>query len=77
MARKGKYRCACGHSLAFHNRDDEQCHARVRVPETHVDEPDHVGSAPFNRIITYVDVDCRCQQYVGKTPKGYNLQPLV
>lgn len=72
MARKGKYRCACGHSLAFHNRYDNECRARDRVPQTHVDTPDHVGHDPFHRTVTYVDAECRCQQYVGKTPRGYS-----
>lgn len=77
MRRKKKYLCACGHSLAYHNPGDNRCHQKVRVPETHVDEPDHVGHLPFHRTITYVEVDCQCQQFVGATPKGYNVRPLV
>lgn len=66
--RKRRYRCACGHSLAFHNPEDNTCHARWRVPRAHVDSDDYTTTAWY-REVKYEDVDCRCQQYVGKVPR--------
>lgn len=77
MARKSKYICDCGHSLAYHNAETSKCHRRVRVPQSLVDEPDHVGHYPFHRTISYEDVDCQCQQFVGNKPKGHDIRTLV
>lgn len=77
MARKSKYICDCGHSLAYHNAETNKCHRRVRVPQSLVDEPDHVGHYPFHRTISYEDVDCQCQQFVGNKPKDHDIRTLV
>lgn len=69
MVRKNKFQCACGHSLAYHHLEEGVCHARMREAKTHCDEKDWDGPYAFNRVFTYEDVDCRCQQYIGKTPK--------
>lgn len=72
MSRKRKYRCACGHSLAFHNPDDGHCYARVREPKGHKDERDWSATTNvFDRMVFYEEVDCRCQQYVGRRPKNH------
>jgi hypothetical protein len=76
MARRAKHRCECGHSLAYHSPEDNQCHARARVPRAHVDSDDYTTTASY-REVKYEDVDCRCQQYVGRKPKGYGVRPLV
>lgn len=76
MARKSKYRCECGHSLAYHNTEDNTCHAQRRVPRAHVDSDDYTTTASY-REVKYEDVDCRCQQFIGKKPKGHDVRALV
>lgn len=78
MLRKRRYRCACGHSLAFHSLDDGRCHEHVRVPKEHKDERDWSETTnAFDRIVLYEDKECRCQQYVGKKPRDHKVRPWV
>lgn len=74
--KKVKYRCDCTHSLSFHNVADGMCYKMVRVPKSHTDV-DYDGSAGWHREFTYEEVPCECQQYVGKTPKGYQAPKSV
>lgn len=76
MARKSKYICDCGHSLAYHNADDNTCHGQRRVPRAHVDSDDYTTTASY-REVRYEDVDCRCQRYVNGRAKNQDIRPLV
>jgi hypothetical protein len=50
--------CACGHSLADHNRDTDACHAQIRRPR-------------YNKYGEWTGHDytpCTCQRYIGPVP---------
>lgn len=49
--------CRCGHSLAFHDPHDKQCHGLMNGNPTTVNE--------FGRPTAWERVRCTCRQYVG------------
>jgi hypothetical protein len=55
--------CGCGHTLAHHDPDTNECHGQTLQPKSRNKRGDYIGD---------LWVPCTCRQYVGPRP----MEPL-